>query len=450
MSVAELLPVSDSFDAPGRLPPQDLSAEQSVLGAMLTSKDVIGEVVEVLRGADFYRPAHEFVFDAIVDLYGRGEPADAITVADELTKRGVLGKVGGHIYLHDLFASVAIAGNAFYYANIVREKALLRRLIEASIKISQLSYAAHGDVDEIVNEAQQAVFSVAEGKIAEDYEPLSKLLGPTVDEIEALYKYGTMAGVPTGFRELDELTNGLHPGQLIIVAARPAVGKSTLGLDLARAAAIQHSQATVFFSLEMTKSEIVMRLISAQAQVKLHNIRRGRLEDGDWNKIANHTSAVSSAPLFIDDSPNMNIMEIRSKARRLKRRNDLKLIIVDYLQLMSSGRRVENRQVEVAEFSRQLKLLAKELEVPVVAISQLNRDVEKRVDKKPLLSDLRESGALEQDADVVILLHREKDSESTHEDAGMAKLIIAKHRNGQTKNLDLVFQGHFSRFAEAG
>ncbi len=450
MSLAEVMQFGS--EAPenqsDRTPPQDVQAEQSVLGAMLISKDAIGDVGEIVKGHDFYRPAHEQIFDAIIDLFGRGEPADAITVADELTKRGELGRVGGHIYLHELLSTVSIASNASYYAEIVREKAILRRLVEASIRIAQLGYSGQGDVNNIVDAAQQAIYQVAEGKASEDYEPLSALMESTLDEIEALSSHGVMAGVPTGFVDLDELTNGLHPGQMVIVAARPGVGKSTLGLDLARAAAIKHGLCSAFFSLEMTKTEIVMRLLSAEAQVPLHDIRRGQLSDENWARIARKTGDVSSAPLFIDDSPNLTMMEIRAKARRLKQRHDLKLIVVDYLQLMSSGKRVESRQLEVSEFSRQMKLLAKELDVPVIALSQLNRGPEQRTDKRPMLSDLRESGSLEQDADVVILLHRDDMYNNNSERSGEADFIVAKHRNGQTKTVTVAFQGHYSRFVD--
>lgn len=450
MSLAEVMPYDSEaeYAGPDRTPPQDVAAEQSVLGAMLLSKDAIGDVAEIVKGRDFYRPAHETIFDAILNLYGRGEPADAITVADELAKRGELGRIGGHIYLHDLLSTVSIASNAAYYAEIVKEKAILRRLVEASIRISQLGYAGHGDVAGIVDAAQQAIYEVAEGKAGEDYEPLSALMEATLDEIEALSAHGVMAGVPTGFADLDELTNGLHPGQMIIVAARPGVGKSTLGLDLARAASIQHGLCSAFFSLEMTKTEIVMRLISAEAQVPLHDIRKGHMSDESWARIARKTADVSSAPLFIDDSPNLTMMEIRAKARRLKQRNDLKLVIVDYMQLLSSGKRVESRQLEVSEFSRQMKLLAKELDVPVIALSQLNRGPEQRTDKKPMLSDLRESGSLEQDADMVILLHREDMYNNASERSGEADFIVAKHRNGQTRTVTVAFQGHYSRFVD--
>ena len=431
-----------------RTPPQDIPAEQSVLGAMLLSKEAVGEVTEVLKGRDFYRLAHEFIYEAIMDLYGRGEPADAITVADQLGKLGHLGQVGGHIYLHELVSSVSVTANAGYYAEIVRDKAILRRLVDASLRISQMGYQAEGDVSAIVDRAQQAIYEVAENKASEDYQPLSELVESTLDEIESLSQHGVMAGVPTGFVDLDHLTNGLHAGQMIIVAARPGMGKSTLGLDLARSASIKHGLCSVFFSLEMTKSEIVMRLISAEAGVPLNHIRKGEMKDEDWNRIANKTAQVSRAPLFIDDSPNLTMMEIRAKARRLKQRYDLKLVIIDYMQLMSSGKRVESRQIEVSEFSRQIKLLAKELEVPVVALSQLNRGPESRQDKKPMLSDLRESGSLEQDADVVILLHREDAYDKQSPRAGEADFIIAKHRNGATDTLPVAFQGALSRFVD--
>ncbi len=441
---------SRSGGAADRTPPQDLMAEQSVLGAMLMSKDAIADVVEVLRGPDFYRPAHELVYDAILDLYGRGEPADAITVAAELTRRGDIGRVGGAPYLHDLLASVSIAANAGYYAEIVREKAILRRLVDASIRIGQMSYAAEGDVDDIVDRAQAEVYSVTDQRTSEDYKSLSELMQPTMDEIEAIgSRGGQLAGVPTGFADLDDLTNGMHPGQMIIIAARPGLGKSTLGLDLARAASIRSGLASAIFSLEMSQIEIVMRLLSAEAGIPLNHIRNGKMTDDDWQRMAKKMGEVAEAPLFIDDSPNLTMMEIRAKARRLRQRHDLKLIIIDYLQLLTSGKKVESRQVEVSEFSRQLKLLAKELELPVVALAQLNRGPETRGgDKKPMLSDLRESGSLEQDADMVILLNRPDIYDKESERAGEADFDVAKHRNGPTKTITVAFQGHYSRFID--
>ncbi|WP_025738219.1 replicative DNA helicase [Mycobacterium genavense] len=775
-------PPSEEF---GRQPPQDLAAEQSVLGGMLLSKDAIADVLERVRPGDFYRPAHQSVYDAILDLYGRGEPADAVTVAAELDRRGLLRRIGGAPYLHTLISTVPTAANAGYYADIVAEKALLRRLVEAGTRVVQYGYAgAEGaDVAEVVDRAQAEIYDVADRRLSEDFVPLEDLLQPTMDEIDAIASNGGVArGVPTGFTELDEVTNGLHPGQMIIVAARPGVGKalaldtplptptgwttmrdvrvgdellgddgrptrvvaatevmlgrpcyevefsdgtvivadaehqwltetrasrksaqaaatgyhrtknqgtfaavrttaeiagtlrcatkdrrgnhsvvnaqalnlpardflvqpytlgawlgdgtsaaaqittadpelimrieadgyvaqtlqarlrtlgvlgnkhiptdylrgsetqrrellaglldtdgtvtaggavqfcvtnqrlamdvaelvvslgyrcqtstkrvrgrnelsstaytltfstddtvfalqrkvllhkerraatgtvrsgsrfivdvrpietmpvrcvevdndshmylasramvpthnSTLGLDFLRSCSIKHRMASVIFSLEMSKSEIVMRLLSAEAKIKLSNMRSGRMNDDDWTRLARRMSEISEAPLYIDDSPNLTMMEIRAKARRLKQKADLRLVVVDYLQLMSSGKKVESRQLEVSEFSRQLKLLAKELEVPVVAISQLNRGPEQRTDKKPMLSDLRESGSLEQDADMVILLNRPDAFERDDPRGGEADFILAKHRNGPTKTVTVAHQLHLSRFA---
>ena len=432
-----------------RTPPQDLAAEQCVLGAMMLSKDAIADVIETIRGTDFYRPAHEIVFDAVTDLYARGEPADAITVAAELTKRGEMARIGGAPYVHTLVASVPLAANAGYYAHIVREKAILRRLVEAGTKIVQIGYAGEGEVDDVVDQAQAEIYQVTEKRTTEDYAPLKDIMEGALDEIEAIDSRGdAMVGVPTGFTDLDELTNGLHPGQMIIIAARPAMGKSTLGLDFARSASIKHGLTSVIFSLEMSRNEITMRLLSAEAKVPLHHMRNGKMTDEDWARLARKMGEVSEAPLFIDDSPNLTMMEIRAKARRLKQRHDLKLIVIDYLQLMTSGKKVESRQLEVSEFSRSIKLLAKELEVPVIAICQLNRGSEQRSDKRPMASDLRESGSLEQDADVVILLHREDAYERESTRPGEADFIVAKHRNGPTADVVVAFQGHYSRFVD--
>jgi replicative DNA helicase len=446
VSVTELSQRGDEFE---RMPPHDVAAEQCVLGGMLLSKDAISDVIEAIRPTDHYRPAHQLVHEAILDLYARGDPADPITVANELTRRGELARIGGAPYLHTLIASVPTAANAGYYARIVRERAILRRLVEAGTRIVQFGYAADSDADDMVDRAQAEVYAVTDRRIAEDYHPLSEIMPAALEEIEAIGSHGGgINGVPTGFADLDGLTNGLHPGQMIVVAARPAVGKSALALDFARSATIKHGLPTVVFSLEMGRNEITMRLLSAEARVPMHVMRTGQMSDDDWGRLAKRMSEVADAPLFIDDSPNMSLMEIRAKCRRLKQRHDLKLVIIDYLQLMSSPKRTESRQQEVSEMSRSLKLLAKELEVPVVALSQLNRGPEQRQDKKPMLSDLRESGSIEQDADVVILLHREDAYERESPRAGEADLIIAKHRNGPTATVTVAFQGHYSRFVD--
>ena len=761
MSVAEIIPRGDEFE---RTPPHDLAAEQCVLGGMMLSKDAISDVLDVIKAHDYYRPAHQIVHDVILDLYGRGEPADAVTVAAELTRNGDIARVGGAPYLHTLIASVPTAANAGYYARIVRERAILRRLVEVGTRIVQLGYAGDGDADELVDRAEAEIYGVTDRRVSEDYLTLAEIMPGALDEIEAIgSRRGTLGGVPTGFADLDALTNGLHPGQMVVIAARPAIGKalalgtplptptgwttmgkvaigdqllgadgrpvtvtaatevmldrpcyevvfddqttivadaehqwavttdagtaaavngaaagavgvaagvltvrttreiaqtlaasggrlsacvpvtaalelptigmplppyvlgrclgrrrsaylsadpriaevlcylgvldrlrvpaeylrgsreqraallaglldagatisrtgavqfscsspdlaadvrellislghrcggwqrrmsrgsegsailytvsfttsdnvfrdarqramhrermqaraphgrrhrrivriqavdsvpvrcvqvdaadslylagrsmipthnSTLALDIARAASVQSGLASVLFSLEMSRNEITMRLLSAEARVPLHAMRTGQLGEDDWTRLARRMSEVVDAPLYIDDSPNMSMVEIRSKCRRLKQRHDLKLVIVDYLQLMSSPKRVENRQQEVSELSRSLKLLAKELQVPVVALAQLNRGPELRSDKRPLLADLRESGSIEQDSDVVILLHREDAYEPESPRAGEADLIVAKHRNGPTATVTVAFQGHYSRFVD--
>ncbi|ORW08026.1 MULTISPECIES: replicative DNA helicase [Mycolicibacter] len=677
-------PESDAGDATLRQPPQDLHAEQSVLGGMLLSKDAIADVLERLRPDDFYRPVHQNIFDAILDLYGRGEPADAVTVAAELDRRNLLRRVGGAPYLHTLISIVPTAANAGYYAGIVAEKAILRRLVQAGTRVVQYGYAgAEGaEVADVVDRAQAEIYDVTNHVNSEDTVALYDLLQPTMDEIDAIASGGGLArGVPTGFTDIDHITNGLHPGQMIVVAARPGVGKalaletplptptgwttmgdvqvgqellgadgrptrvvavtevmvgrpcfdvefrdgttitadalhqwptthgivhteqlregavmvqaravelaaaaevpeagdvarwitgadtpsipedalrrylrgslaqrralvravdaelrrqlagsgrigvgewprwrdqtcreaffevrrtlgwvpgdgggaagarvgrahvvagvrprpsvpvrcvqvdnsdhlylagvgmvpthnSTLGLDFLRSCSIRHGQSSVMFSLEMSKSEIVMRLLSAEAKIKLADLRSGRLSDENWAALARCMGRISDAPLYIDDSPNLTMMEIRAKARRLAQRQNLKLIVIDYLQLMTSGKRFESRQQEVSELSRNIKLLAKELEVPVVALSQLNRGPEQRTDKRPILSDLRESGSIEQDSDMVMLLHRPDLVDFNDPRSGEIEVHLAKHRNGPTRKFNLAAQLHFSRIVD--
>jgi replicative DNA helicase len=620
MAVAEgarTSPVGSGGAAPSgpvdydRTPPQDVEAERSVLGAMMMSKDAIADVVEVIRPGDFYYPANQLIYDAVIDLYSRGDPADAITVSSELTRSGQLLRVGGGSYLHTLISTVPTAANAGFYAQIVAERAVLRRLVSAGTRIVQMGYdtasgsvGVLGSVDDVVDRAQAEVYEVTERRSSEDYARIEDLLQGTWDELEHIMDRGGLgAGVPTSFARLDEITNGLHPGQMITVAGRPGSGKalaldtalvtptgwttmgavqvgdqligadgratdvvaatevmlgrpcyelafsdgtvitadaehqwrtsapagepaagagshpiavleratvvattqqlaarvlegaveivgpgprrrsivavrpvesvpvrcvqvdnvehmylagvgmvpthnSTLALDFARSAAIRYNKPTVIFSLEMGRLEIMMRLLSAEASVPLASMRSGHMTDQDWQRMARRSGELAEAPLFIDDSANLTMMEIRSKSRRLKQRHDLQLIVIDYLQLMTSGKRVESRQTEVSEFSRAIKLLAKELNVPVVALSQLNRGPEQRTDKKPMLSDLRESGSIEQDSDMVLLVHREDMYEPESPRAGEADLILAKHRNGPTGVVAVAFQGRYSRFTD--
>ena len=435
----------------GRQPPHDNEAEQGVLGAMLLSPNTITDIIEELIPDDFYRPAHQLIYRAILDLFSDNKDVDPVIVAGRLDRNHDLERVGGAPYLHTLISSVPTAANARSYAEIVAEKAVLRRLVDAGTRVVQLGYEGTegAEVDVVVDMAQQEVFAIAQRNVTEDYAILADILQPTMDELDELSTHGGLArGIPTGFIDLDNLTNGLHGGQMIIVAARPGVGKSTLALDFMRSCSIKHNKASVIFSLEMSKSEIVMRLLSAETEIRLSDMRAGRMSDEAWAKLANRVGQISEAPLFIDDSANLTMMEIRSKARRLKQKHDLQMIVVDYLQLMSSGKRVESRQQEVSEFSRQLKLLAKELDVPLVAISQLNRGPESRTDKRPQLADLRESGSLEQDADMVMLLYRPDSQDKDDERAGEADIILAKHRGGPIDTVQVAHQLHYSKFVD--
>ena len=446
MSLAPVLPAEPGRST-DRVLPHDLLAEQSTLGAMLISQEAVAEVFEFVRGPDFYAPKHQIIFEALLTLYGMGEPTDVITVTDQLVKTGSLVRSGGADYLHTLTSTVPTAANAAFYAKIVQEKATLRRLVEVGTRIAQLGYANEGEVTDLVNTAQEDVYRVTQSGTGEDYVALSDSIEAAIAEIEAAQdSNGDLVGVPTGFTELDALTNGFHPGQLIIVAARPAMGKSTFALDIARNAAIAQNKSTLFFSLEMGRAEIAMRMLSAESSIPLQSMRKGNIADSDWTKLAQVRGRINDAPLYIDDSPNMTLVEIRAKCRRLSQRVGLKMIVIDYLQLLTSGKKVESRQQEVSEFSRALKLLSKELNIPVVALSQLNRQAEQTKDKKPELSHLRESGSLEQDADVVVLLHREAVGDTDHPRAGEADLILAKQRSGPTGIVTVSFQGHYSRF----
>ncbi|AWB84896.1 replicative DNA helicase [Corynebacterium liangguodongii] len=432
-----------------RTPPHDERAERGVIGAMLLSPDTVIDVIDQLDDGDFYYPAHQRIFRAIIELYSDGSHIDVLIVAGRLDRLGQLESVGGAPYLHTLISEVPTAANARYYAQIVSEKSLMRKLVNAGTNVVQLGYEGEDgmEVEALVDLAQQEILKVDKKRASDDYRVLSDLLKPTIDELTAIASGGALEqGVPTGFIDLDNLTNGLHAGQMIIIAARPGVGKSTLALDFMRSCSINHGKTSVIFSLEMSASEIIMRMLSAETEIKLSAMRAGQMEEADWEKLTSRLTEIQDAPLFIDDSPNLTMMEIRTKARKIKQQHGLDLIVLDYLQLMSSGRKVESRQQEVSEFSRQLKLLAKELEVPVIAISQLNRGPEARTDKKPQLADLRESGSLEQDADMVFLLYRPDSQDRDDERAGEADIIVAKHRGGPIDTIPVAHQLHYSRF----
>jgi replicative DNA helicase len=442
----------DGAFAEPRQMPQNTEAEQSVLGGMMLSKDAIADVVERLRPDDFYRPAHRTIYETMLELYGEGMEVDPVILAGRLDNNSLLDSIGGAPYLHDLSSKVPTAANAGYYADLVSEKAVLRRLVSAGTRIVQFGYSGleGAELESVVDRAQQEMFNITNESASEDYMVLQDLLESTMDELDALENgTGEGEGIMSGFTELDEMTNGLRGGQMVIVAARPGVGKSTLALDMMRSASVQQGKASVLFSLEMSKSEVMMRVFSAEAEVPLSVMRGGKMNDTQWDKLTRRVTNIENAPIFIDDSPNLTMTEIRAKARRLKQKHDLGLIVVDYLQLMSSGKKVESRQQEVSEFSRQLKLLAKEVDVPLIAISQLNRGVESRGDDAlPKVSDLRESGSLEQDADIVLLISRPDAQNRDHERAGEADLILAKHRGGPIGTVQVAHQLHYSKFSD--
>lgn len=428
------------------IPPHDDNAEQATLGGALLSMNIMGELTGILTGKDFYQPRHQTIWQAMETLYEQGKAIDALLVSEQLKQMKQLEKIGGDDYLATLTTMVPTPANSLYYARIVHDKALLRQVIDTGTRITQLGYS-EGEPREIINQAQAQAYNLTDSRIQTDYLSIGQAVGNTLDELEELKKGVAAPGVETGFPKLDEVTHGFQPGQLIIIAGRPAMGKSTFAMDIARHAAFKQNIATVMFSLEMSLTEMSQRVLAAETNMPLNLLRdTNHLDMGDWERLQNTLKRVQNKPLFLDDSANLSLMEIRAKCRRLKQTQNLGLIIVDYLQLMSSMKVMESRQQEVAMFSRQLKLLAKELGVPVIALSQLNRGVEVRQDKRPMLSDLRESGAIEQDADMVMFVHR-PDMYNPDDRRGEADIILAKHRNGRLDTFPLTFEGNLSRFA---
>lgn len=431
----------------GRRIPQDLEAEESLLGAMLLSRDAIAVGVETCTADDFYKPVHGYIFDAIVSLYGQGEPADPITVADELRRANLFDSVGGSGALVALQANTPAVSSASRYARIIEEHSLLRKLIGVAAEISELGYSVPEDVTAAIDRAETMIFEVAQRRAVDTLMAIRELLGQTLDDLEALYGRGdTITGVPTGYTDLDQQLAGLQPSNLVIVGARPGAGKTSFALGIAAHAAMERRVPVLVFSLEMSHLEITQRFLCGEARVDSSRMRNGRLLEADWTKISHATGRLGEAPIFVDDNPNTTVMDIRAKARRLRSRSGLGLVIVDYLQLMTGRHQAENRQVEVSEISRGLKILARELEVPVVALSQLSRNLESRADKRPVLADLRESGSLEQDADVVMFIYRDELYNADSPDRGTAEVIVAKHRNGPTGVTQLAFLDHYARF----
>jgi len=432
---------------PDRVPPHNIEAEESVLGAMMLSAEAIADVVELLRPDDFYVSANREIFDALRSLYARGNPVDAITGVEELKRRGSLEDVGGHLYIHELVERVPTPGSAAHYGRIVSEGALLRRLVDAAADIIDIAYSAPEDPQRAADESEQRIYEVARREEKDQVAEMRDLIDQAMVDLEHIQnRESAFAGLPTGFRDLDSLLSGLQPGNLVVIAARPGIGKSSFVTNVARNVAVDAGHPVGMFSLEMSRWEIGMRLLCGEARVPWDRIRNKRVGPEDWANIVQAAEILHDAPLKIVDSGNVTLVDIRAKARRMRGgRRGLSLIIVDYLQLMSHHRRVDNRQQEVAEISRGLKLLAKELEIPVIAVSQLNRDPERRQDKKPQLADLRESGAIEQDSDVVMFIHRD---DSDPNKRGLADLIVAKHRNGPTDTVPLTFLPHLTQFRD--
>ncbi len=438
--------------AAGRVPPHNLEAEESLLGAMLLSRDAISAATEVrVEASDFYKPAHTHIFEAVMSLYGQGEPVDPVTVADELRRAELLDALGGRQALLRLQAQTPASANAAHYAKIVNELALLRRLIAVAGDIAEMGYDDSGEVQETLDRAESLVFEVAEKRVSDSMVGVSDALQETLDQLEALYgSQGEITGVQTGYTDLDSLLLGLQPSNLLVLAARPGAGKTAFALGAAANVAMSASRPVMFFSMEMGTLELSKRLLSGEARVEMRRLQTGNIPEGDWTKLSHAVGRLAEAPLFIDDNPHCTVMEMRAKARRLKARyGDLGLIVIDYLQLMtpSTSKKTENRQVEVAEISRGLKILARELDCPVMALSQLNRQLEYRQDKRPMLADLRESGSLEQDADVVIFLYRDEIYNPESEQRGTAEVIVSKHRNGPTGVTRLAFLDHYAKFA---
>ncbi len=433
-----------------KIPPHSIEAEQSVLGSMLLDREAILVALEILGPKDFYKKAHEEIFEAIYNLFNKNEPVDLTTLTVELKNRGTLDAIGGILYLTSLSSAVPLTSNVRYYAEIVEEKATLRRLINASEEIITLGYGSEDlEVEEIIEQAQKHIYDLSQNRFQEGFTPIKELLSKTFDQIEQLYenKKG-ITGLSSGFIDLDRKLSGLHKTDLILVAARPAMGKSAFSLNLAQNAAVKAGASVAVFSLEMSKEQLMLRMLASESMVDLNKIQTGNLDEEEWGKIAQAMIPLSQAQIYFDDTPGISVMEMRSKCRRLKMEKGLDLVLVDYLQLMQGDRRSENRQQEISAISRNLKIMAKELDCPVIALSQLSRAPELRADHKPILSDLRESGAIEQDADLVMFLYRDEYYNPESDKKNLAEVIIAKHRHGETGSVELIWLGNFQKFLD--
>ncbi len=435
----------------GRVPPHNLEAEESLIGAMMLSRDAITAAVEArVDESDFYKPAHAHIYTAVMALYSQGEPVDPVTIAEELRRADLLEALGGRQKLVSIQANTPASSNAGHYAGIVSELALLRRLITVAGEIAESAYSQPDDVTDTVDRAEARIFEIAEKRVAESMVRVFDSVSETIEQLSNMYEgpEGAVTGSPTGYTDLDELLLGFQNSTLLIVAARPGMGKTSFALGAAANVAIVTKRPVIFFSMEMGTVELTKRLLASEARVEARKLQTGRLNDADWTRLNTAMSHLGESPLYIDDNPHCTVMEMRAKARRIKARHgDLGLIVVDYLQLMSTPGRPESRQVEVADLSRGLKILARELDCPVVALAQLNRQLEYRQDKRPMLADLRESGSIEQDADVVMFIYRDESYNTETDQRGTAEIIVAKHRNGPTGNVRLAFLDHFTKFA---
>jgi replicative DNA helicase len=432
-----------------RLPPQNVEAEQAILGAVLLDKEAMPKVEELLVDQDFYRTGHQRIYRAMLTLSERDEAIDQITLTEHLRGTGDLESVGGAAYLAELVAITPSAANVRYHCRVVKDKALLRNLISSTTDVLTRAYDAAESAEELLESAEQAVFRIGESKLGQGFYPLKDVIKESLDVVDALHKLGkSVTGVPTGFTELDDLTAGLQPSDLVILAARPSMGKTSLALGMAINAAVKYGHKVGIFSLEMSKEQLVLRMLSSYAAVDSHKLRIGKLEKTEWWKLAEAASKLEPAPIFIDDSGSLSVTQMRGKTRRLIKEKGLDLLIVDYLQLMQGRPDAESRQQEISDISRSLKSLAKELKVPILALSQLSRAVENRTDKKPILADLRESGAIEQDADVVIFIYRDEVYNPETEEKGIAHIMVKKHRNGPTGDVSLTFLDKYAKFAD--
>ncbi|HAJ32050.1 MAG TPA: replicative DNA helicase [Candidatus Atribacteria bacterium] len=431
----------------GRNPPQNISAEQAALGSMLLQEDAILHSVDILRPEDFYKKSHQIIFKCILELFEKSRGVDLVTLTEELNRINLLEEIGGVTYLTNLINSVPTAANIEHYVKIIEEKSILRNLINNATKIISMGYEEKEDAKILLDKAEHLIFEVSERNLGQSFVPIKEILQDSFEKIENLYHRDEfITGIPSGFNEFDDITTGFQPSELIVIAGRPGMGKTAFCMNIAQYIAVSKNIPVALFSLEMSKSQLVQRMLCSEARVDAHNLRKGRLAESDWPTLSMAAGRLASAPIFIDDTAGITCLEIKAKARRLKAQANLGLVIIDYLQLITSSGRVENRQQEISEISRSLKGLARELNVPLIAVSQLSRAVEQRTERKPRLSDLRESGAIEQDADLVVFLYREEYYKPKTDRKGIAEVIISKQRNGPTGQIDLAFVKEYAKF----